>query len=49
MEKKQEAPRPPRTCLDSTKLEEVIDYRFKELDEGLKYLLEKSNQSFQIT
>jgi dTDP-4-dehydrorhamnose reductase len=42
MEKKQDAPRPPRTCLDSTKLEKSINYKFKELDEGLKFLLEKS-------
>ena len=52
IEKKQDAPRPPRTCLDSTKLEIATDYKFKELDEGLKFLLEKSlekhNKSFQI-
>lgn len=41
-EKKQDAPRPARTCLDSTKLENIINYKFKTLDEGLKILFKKS-------
>ncbi|MCV0400963.1 MAG: SDR family oxidoreductase [Nitrosopumilus sp.] len=41
-EKKQEAPRPNSTCLDSSKLEETIDFEFSTLDEGISFILDKS-------
>jgi len=41
-EKKQNAPRPKKTCLDSSKLEKVLDYQFKNIHEGIKSLYEKS-------
>jgi dTDP-4-dehydrorhamnose reductase len=41
-EKKQLAPRPKKTCLDSSKLENTINYQFKDIREGIKFLYEKS-------
>ena len=41
-EKKQDAPRPKKTCLDSSKLEKDIGYQFKNIHEGIKFLYEKS-------
>ena len=41
-EKKQEAPRPNSTCLDSSKLEKTIDFEFSTLDEGISFILDKS-------
>ena len=38
-EKKQIAPRPISTCLDSTKLEKIISYNFKNIDQGIDEIL----------
>lgn len=40
-EKKQIAPRPISTCLDSTKLENAISFNFKDIDEGIDYIYKK--------
>jgi len=47
IEKKQNAPRPNRTCLDSSKLEEIIEFDFCDIDSGIKILYEnyKKNPS----
>jgi len=42
-EKKQEAPRPISTCLDSQKLESLIDFQFSSIDEGISFIFNKSN------
>jgi len=41
-EKKQDAPRPKKTCLDSSKLEKTIDYQFTNISEGIQFLHDKS-------
>ncbi len=41
-EKKQAAPRPPKTCLDANKLEKIIGYNFCDIDKGISFILEKS-------
>ena len=41
-EKKQEAPRPNSTCLDSSKLEKIIGFEFLNIDEGISFILDKS-------
>jgi len=41
-EKKQNAPRPEKTCLDSTKLEKLIQYEFSDINTGIDYILKKS-------
>lgn len=41
-EKIQEAPRPFASCLDSTKIEKTVNYDFKNIDEGIKFILNKS-------
>ena len=41
-EKIQEAPRPFVSCLDSTKIEKIVNYNFKNIDEGIKFILNKS-------
>jgi dTDP-4-dehydrorhamnose reductase len=41
-EKKQEAPRPNSTCLDSSKLEKTIDFQFSDIDDGISFILDKS-------
>ena len=41
-EKKQGAPRPNSTCLDSSKLEKSIDFKFSDIDEGILFILHKS-------
>lgn len=41
-EKKQKAPRPNSTCLDSSKLEKTIDFEFSSIDEGISFILDKS-------
>ncbi len=41
-EKKQGAPRPKNTCLDSSKLEKAIEFEFKDIKTGLLYLYKKS-------
>jgi len=47
-EKKQDAPRPKKTCLDSSKLEKTIDYQFKNISEGIKFLYDKSLESHNL-
>ena len=44
-EKKQDAPRPKKTCLDSSKLEKLINYEFKNISEGIKFVYDKSLKS----
>ena len=41
-EKKQEAPRPNSTCLDSSKLEKSINFKFSDIDDGILFILDKS-------
>lgn len=41
-EKKQIAPRPISTCLDSTKLEKIISYNFKNIDQGIDEIFKQS-------
>jgi len=41
-EKKQMAPRPNSTCLDSSKLEKSINFKFSYIDEGILFILDKS-------
>jgi dTDP-4-dehydrorhamnose reductase len=47
-EKKQDAPRPKKTCLDSSKLEKLIDYEFKNISEGIKFVYDKSLKSHHL-
>ena len=41
-EKKQDAPRPFNTCLNSTKLERALKFDFCDVDNGLSFILNKS-------
>ena len=41
-EKKQDAPRPTSTCLDSSKLEKLIDFNFCDIHSGVSFLFDKS-------
>lgn len=41
-EKKQDAPRPNSTCLNSFKLESKINFQFSTIDDGISFILEKS-------
>lgn len=41
-EKKQNAPRPPKTCLDASKLENLINFEFCALEEGISNIFEQS-------
>ncbi len=41
-EKKQDAPRPAKTCLDATKLEQQINFQFSSLKDGISTIFEKS-------
>ena len=41
-EKKQNAPRPISTCLDSSKLERMINYQFSDIKNGISFILQKS-------
>ena len=41
-EKKQDAPRPNNTCLDSSKLETAINFQFSDIDSGISFILETS-------
>ena len=41
-EKKQDAPRPTSTCLDSRKLEKLIDFNFNDVQSGVSYIFYKS-------
>ena len=40
-EKKQVAPRPNSTCLDSSKLEKIINFEFSTIDDGISFIAEK--------
>ena len=41
-EKKQVAPRPSRTCLDASKLEKILNFKFCNLDDGISFMIHKS-------
>ncbi len=41
-EKKQDAPRPDSTCLDSSKLETAINFQFSNIENGISFILDKS-------
>ena len=41
-EKKQGAPRPISTCLDSRKLEKLIDFNFNDIQSGVSFIFNKS-------
>ena len=41
-EKKQDAPRPTSTCLDSRKLEKLIDFNFSDIQSGVSFIFNKS-------
>ncbi len=41
-EKKQNAPRPSSTCLDSSKLEKTINFQFSDIEKGISFILDKS-------
>jgi dTDP-4-dehydrorhamnose reductase len=42
LEKKQNAPRPISTCLDSTKLENVLNFSFSDISAGIDFIFNKS-------
>jgi len=42
LEKKQDAPRPISTCLDSSKLEGMINYQFSDIKNGISFMIKKS-------
>lgn len=42
IEKKQIAPRPISTCLDSTKLEKIINFEFSDIQKGINFIFQKS-------
>lgn len=42
-EKKQDAPRPTSTCLNSQKLESLINFQFSSIDDGISFIFNKSN------
>ncbi len=42
LQKKQDAPRPTATCLDSSKLERLTRYQFKDTKNGISFIYEKS-------
>jgi len=44
-EKKQNAPRPISTCLDSEKLEKMISFNFKDIDAGIDHIYKKSQST----
>jgi dTDP-4-dehydrorhamnose reductase len=41
-EKKQDAPRAISTCLDSRKLEKLIDFNFNDIQSGVSFIFNKS-------
>ena len=41
-EKKQSAPRPFRTCLDASKLEKILNFKFSSLDDGVSFIVNQS-------
>lgn len=43
-QKKQDAPRPTATCLDSNKLERLTGYQFKDTKSGISFIYEKSKR-----
>ena len=43
-EKKQIAPRPSRTCLDSSKLEKKLGFDFSDIKTGISFIFNKSKQ-----
>lgn len=47
-EKKQDAPRPISTCLDSTKLEKLINFNFNDIKDGVSVIFKKSQNASRI-
>jgi len=45
LEKKQGALRPTSTCLDSRKLENMINYKFLKIEDGILFILKKSKEN----
>jgi len=45
LEKKQGALRPTSTCLDSRKLENMINYKFSKIEDGVSFILKKSKEN----
>lgn len=45
LEKKQEAPRPSKTCLDAQKLENLIGFDFCNVDDGISFIVKKSRMN----
>ena len=41
-EKKQSAPRPFRTCLDASKLEKILNFKFSSVDDGVSFIVNQS-------
>jgi dTDP-4-dehydrorhamnose reductase len=46
LQKKQDAPRPISTCLDSSKLEQLINHQFCDTKSGISFIYEQSKHSF---
>jgi dTDP-4-dehydrorhamnose reductase len=45
LEKKQGASRPTSTCLDSRKLENMTNYKFLKIEDGISFILKKSKEN----
>ncbi len=45
LEKIQDAPRPPKTCLDAQKLEKLIEYTFCDIETGISFIFNKSKSN----
>jgi dTDP-4-dehydrorhamnose reductase len=45
LEKRQKAPRPPKTCLDAQKLEKIIKFDFCSIDDGISFIVKKARMN----
>lgn len=45
-EKKQDAPRPVSSCLDSSRLENIIGFEFSDISAGINYIFKKSKNIY---
>jgi len=45
LEKKQQAPRPENTCLDSKKLERLLNFNFCNIEKGVKFIYKKYKEN----
>ena len=43
LEKIQKAPRPNSTCLDSSKLEKLLEFDFSDIDSGIESIFQNSH------